>query len=150
MAKSRSLNIVRKLFPQVNKVKDAIQSLSVQVTDEDGNSAEVKDHQGCAMAVACRRSTHADGVIISVGSAFVIKGDTAVRYRVPESVAREVVSFDRNAGFAPGTYELKKIMPCQRLGRRRIDKSTEGTGKPHPHKRGPFRHKTGGIRAVLS
>ncbi|HEX8838450.1 MAG TPA: hypothetical protein VF748_16020 [Candidatus Acidoferrum sp.] len=146
---NRAILTVQRFFPHVRKVEDAKENLAIEVSEVDVNSAEVKQHHACAMAVACKRKTHADGVIVSVGTAFLIKGNIAYRYRVPESVAREVVSFDRNAGFAPGEYQLKRPLPCQRLGARK-NQARVGKGHPHPHKGKPDRHMTAGIRTVLA
>lgn len=150
MTKGRAINIVRRFFPEVQEVQDAKESLSVEVSKADSDSAEVKKHGACAMAVACKRKTRADGVIVSVGTAYVIQGTTAYRYRVPQSVAREVVSFDRHAGFMPGQYQLNKPSRVQGLGKRRVNPAKEGKGKPHPHKGTLKHHRTEGIRTVLA
>jgi hypothetical protein len=144
-AYKRSLAIVRKYFPKVQEVEDGDGPLTVEVTNADSNSAAVRNHEGCAMAVACKRKTKADGVIISIGSAYVIKGKIATRYRVPGAVQREIVSFDRDAGFAPGSYELAPLTPSQRIGEsHRTNHTHKVTGTPQVRK-----HRTSGIRTVL-
>src|SRR5579864_6409634 len=143
---THSLAIVRKYFPKVDEVEDGNTPLDVEVTAADSKSSTVRNHEACAMAVACKRKFHADGVIISIGTAYIIKGKKAVRYQVPEAVSREIVSFDRVAGFAPGNYQLIPQPPTQRL---------ENLPDKHPgnHKLTgtPIRrlHRTAGIRAVL-
>jgi hypothetical protein len=139
-----ALAIVRKFFPEVSTVEDGRRKVRVEVTKKDGNSAAVRNHKACAMAVACKRSMNLDGVVISVNRAYLIKGDTAVRYALPESVSREVVSFDRNGGFAPGEYELRK--PPEQV------KSIAPKRKRHGEKNGykaKFAHHTDGIRTAL-
>ncbi len=101
MAGPRALSIVKKYFPKVNRVIDADDRIIVEVTDADSKSKAVRDHNACAMAVACKRKMHADGVIIAVSTAYIVKGKKAIRYKVPESVAREIVSFDRDSYFEP-------------------------------------------------
>jgi hypothetical protein len=103
-----SLRIVQKFFPEVTSVTDAKRRVSVEVTKRDTNSATVKNHKACAMAVACQRKFKATGVIISRSTAYLVTGDKAVRYHVPNSVSREVISFDRGAGFEEGEYQLSK------------------------------------------
>src|ERR1700734_609460 len=76
---SDALSIVKEFFPNALTVKDAKEPITVQVTKGDNNSAKVRDHKACAMAVACKRAEHADGVIVSVMTAYVIKGTTATR-----------------------------------------------------------------------
>ena len=139
------LDNVRRFFPKARVVKDARVDSYIEVTRKDLNSAHVRDHKTCAMAVACKRKFHADGVLISVGVAYVVMGDTFTRYRVPESVGREVVSFDRNGGFRPGEYHLRAPSRSQRLGATRYKR----TGKKNPHTQGHFRHFTDDIRASL-
>lgn len=110
-----SLEIVRKFFPEVSKVTDARSVLHVSVTRKDSNSSTVKNHKGCAMAVACKREHALDGVVISRKRAYLVKDGKATRYELPESVSREVVSFDRNAGFAAGEYQLSVPPPSSAL-----------------------------------
>jgi hypothetical protein len=113
----------------------------------DVDSANRKDHKTCAMAVACKRKLGLDGVLISVKTAYLVRGKVAQRYLLPESVSREVVSFDRGAGFAPGKYKLSKMPKSLRLGaarpRRKLGRGKTG-GKDKE-----FIHHTAGIRVVL-
>jgi hypothetical protein len=146
MSDNRSaLKIVQKFFPGVESVSDAPEPIIVEVTKADNRSAKVKNHKACAMAVACKRSEHADGVIVSLTRAYVIKGNQAVRYSLPESVAREVVSFDREAGFDVGEYHLGAPGPAAKLGAIHTQerKTAHGGKKIKYHKTG------GGIRTVL-
>src|SRR5947209_11513354 len=102
MRTTPSLNIVRHFHPQINKVVDGDEDILIEVTPQDSKSAKVKKHIECALAVACKRKLKADGVIISRATAYIIKGKTATRFKLPNSVSREIVSFDRNAGFDEG------------------------------------------------
>lgn len=143
--------IVKRFFPDVERVKDASSSVSVTVTKADAN-AIVKSHKDCAMARACRRGLDLDGAVISRSIAYLVKGDVATRYRVPEAVAREIVAFDRGAGFAPGEYELQKPGVTYALGKDQkphTQRRTTGnrTGKPNP--KGKPRHQTAGLRTNL-
>ena len=139
-----ALSNVQKYFPNVESVEDAKEPITVEVTKQDNRSAKVKNHQACAMAVACKRLTKADGVIVSVMTAYVINGTKATRYTLPESVSREVVSFDREAGFDPGVYQMIPPCPTRKLGAI-VGGNTgrTGTGKKK------VQHVTGGIRTVL-
>lgn len=112
-----ALRNVQKFFPKVTKVVDATRDVEVEVTPSDVSASKKREHAVCAMAVACKRKTHATGVIISRAVAYVIKGRRAERYLVPASVAREIVSFDRGAGFEPGEYKLTKPGRSLELGR---------------------------------
>ena len=139
-----ALEIVQKFFPAVKTVEDANRKCLIEVTAHDNSSATVKNHKACAMAVACKRKFKLDGVIVSVKTAYLVKGTHARRFQLSERVSREVVSFDRNGGFAQGEYELNPPMPSSRIGK--------NSGKRGPHKtagKEHFRHITQGIRSVL-
>jgi hypothetical protein len=141
----RSLSIVKKYFPKVEKVEDGDAPIVVEVTNADSNTAAVRNHEACAMAVACKRKMKADGVIISIATAYIIKGKTAIRYGVPNAVQREIVSFDRDAGFAAGEYQLVPHSPMSRIGETHHTNHTEKvTGTPQKRN-----HHTAGIRTVL-
>src|SRR6267143_179111 len=100
------LSIVNKFFPKVTKVRDATSNIEIEVTKTDQNIAKKMKHDECAMAVACKRKMHLDGVIMAISTAYLIKDNVATRYKVPISVGREITSFDRGAPFAVGTYKL--------------------------------------------
>ncbi len=142
--KSVALRIVRKYHPNVTRVVDAKKPISITVTNEDDKRSKSKDHKECALATACQRQEHADGAIISVRSAYVIKGNTAIRYRVPSSVSREVVSFDRKGGFSTGTYQLTNYGPNDAIGKVRPG----GPQSNNPPQK-PVRHTTTNIRTSL-
>src|SRR5215472_13398933 len=99
-----ALATVRKFFPGVTKVNDADSNQHVTVDSKDQKTAKRGDHNDCAMAVAAKRETKSDGVIISRSTAYLVKGKTATRFALPASVAKEVVSFDRSGEFASGEY----------------------------------------------
>lgn len=141
-----ALSVVRKFFQKVRRVVDATENVRIEVTAADAAASAKGDHAHCAMAVACKRSFHLDGVIISRSKAYLIKGTVARRFDVPDSVAREVVSFDRGGGFAPGFYSLSRIGPQGRLGvRQNPNKNRSGKSSQRPR----FRHLTKKVRAVL-
>ncbi|MDA4119962.1 MAG: hypothetical protein OK436_05190 [Thaumarchaeota archaeon] len=141
-----AISVVRKFFPEVKFIEDAGRNAMIEVTKADEASAKRKSHKTCAMAVACKRKFSLDGVVISVNTAYLVKGDTAKRYVLPQSVSREVVSFDRDGGFAPGEYQLSKVPEARKLG-----KHDTGNGHgPNGHvKERVFRHHTEGIRTSL-
>lgn len=145
---SMSLKVVQKYFPHVKSVKDAKSNIKIEVTKQDDKMATRKAHKNCAMAVACKRKMKLDGVIISVGTAYMVKGDRATRFHLPERVSREVVSFDRGGGFDTGVYQLDKPCPSNRLGSPNNSRGRHGskeyTGKVKKHK-----VLTRGIRSVL-
>jgi hypothetical protein len=142
-----ALRVVQQFFPQVTIIEDSSECVEIEVTKQDDKTATKKDHKTCAMAVACKRKLGLDGVIISINTAYLVKGRTAKRYRLPVSVAREVVSFDRGGGFAPGQYRLSRVPKSLRLDakkpRRKLGRGKTGGADKE------FIHHTAGIRVVL-
>ena len=106
-----SLQIIRRFYPMVDKVTDAKRDVTITITKRDANHSTPKDHSKCAMAAAAVRTLAIDGAIISTRTAYLIKGNTALRFTVPEHVAREIVAFDRGAKFIEGDYTLIKPGP---------------------------------------
>jgi hypothetical protein len=140
-----ALNIVRKYHPNVTKVVDAKQKVLIKVTKHDCDSATKKAPGDCAMAKAFKREY--DGAIISMARAYLVKGNVATRYAVPQAVQREIVSFDRHADFAPGEYTLGPVLgETNKLGNRDLRKRTKYYRK-RPAVRGKA-HRTVGIRAL--
>ena len=124
---------IRRIFPQVKYIKDADKPMEVNVRKSDCSTAIPFDSTECALAKAAKREYHADYAVIGLASSYIIKGDTAVRYRSGQSVAREIISFDRHNDFAPGEYNLTPYSPSLRLG---VDnRSTRKSGKSKTAKR---------------
>jgi len=137
-----SLRIVQKHFPNVEIVSDAEKEILIEVTPTDNTSKAVKNPLICAFARACQRAFTADGVIIGLTISYIVKGKKAMRYKNPESVSREIVSFDRKAGFTPGVYQLSPINPASRLGVSHRGGSNSKNPKPR------HRHVTSRVRVI--
>jgi hypothetical protein len=140
-----ALSIVRKFFPEVTLMTDAKKSVRVSVTKKDSNSSIVKNHKGCAMAVACKRKFALTGVVITRDRAYLVTGNQAVRYALPPSVSREVVSFDRGGGFEEGEYQLNRPAKIVKVSKNPRDRSERG-GDDNNRR---FVHQTGNIRTAL-
>lgn len=111
--------IIRKNFPDVKTVSDSQQAIRIDVTRNDTRRAVPHDHTKCAFARASQRCWNADGACIGYETSYVVFGSHAIRFKTPESVAREIPSFDRHGDFAVGIYRLSPIPPCRRIGRPR-------------------------------
>jgi hypothetical protein len=140
----KALRMINSFFPLVAKVFDADKSMVVNVTEADIAKADIKDHKTCALAVSCQRSFHADGVIIGLTTAYIIKGNTAYRFKLTGTISREITSFDRGAGYDAGEYMLVPPSPASRLGAPHRGGNATGTGKKRQ-----FRHFTGRVRTSL-
>lgn len=141
------LKRLRKHFPGVKKVVDATESVSVSVTKADSDTGRKKDPNNCALAKACVRQG-ADGAVINIGFSYIIKGDTATRYKTSATVGREITSFDRHQDFAEGKdHLLSKVAPTERLGKRKA--SGDRTNPQRWHKAQVHHHsKTARIRVA--
>lgn len=138
-----ALGIVQKYHPNVTKVVDAKKRVTISVTEKDCRYARKSSPDKCAMAKACEREY--DGAIISMSTAYLIKGEVATRYKTPPSVSREIVSFDRNHDFRPGEYTLNAIPKGNTLGVKKPyeDRKRASTGKGRA-----VSHRTAGIRSL--
>ena len=133
---------IKKAFPQVTTIIDAKKAVQIHVTDKDCKSAEPLNPTECAMARAAKREFKVDAVVIGVSTSYLIKGKKATRFNTPESVAREIVSFDRHSDFQPGNYQLVPKSPTNRLNHR------SGPKKPNKNHQAirQIHHKTTKIR----
>lgn len=140
-----ALQNAKRFFPKVESVSDGRRNVLIDVTSNDDKMSHKKDHNSCALAVACKRSKKLDGVIVSRKIMYLVKGKHATRYVISEAACREIVSFDRGGGFAPGRYQLNAPTSTARLGKyvekRERDRSNE---KPSF-----YRHITANIRTAL-
>ena len=143
----RLVSQIRRYFPQVDRVADANQPLRITVTSDDVKRAKAKQEDSCAIAKACERIPRVDGAIVKTTTAYVITGDLAIRYLLPETVTREIVSFDRHHDFRPGEYQLSAMNKAHRIDNKR-------GGGNHTKPRGILRHTkpaihhTEGTRAI--
>jgi len=144
---TKALAVVRRYFPKVDTVKDATKVAFVEVTSKDNTNSKVKDHQTCALALACVRFFKADGVIIGLTTSYIITGTLATRYKNADTVSREITSFDRKAGFDTGFYNLVPPSPASRLDAAKLRGDTHPkTGNPARH---GFKHFTKNVRTTL-
>jgi hypothetical protein len=148
MARSTKVpRAVRKAFPAVRTVSDARVPLEITVEPRDRRRGKLKSPADCAMAQACKRQEGADGALVRLSSAFIIDGTHATRYNVPESVRREIVSFDRHGDFQPGRYRLAAVPPGERLGADKRQKPRgKATGTRPRTEPKVWRHITVGVR----
>lgn len=145
----RALQIVQKYVPAVESVEDATDAIEIEVTKADAASKAVRNHQACAMAVACKRKFHLQDIIISRSVAYLIRRNVATRYILPEHVSREVVAFDRGGSFAPGTYTLNAPPLADRLDSPRQEVGGHQHTAAAGGGRGRAHHPTVDIRAAL-
>lgn len=136
---------VKKFFPEVTTVVDAKKDVSIEVTPQDCKSGSAKNNKECALAKACKRQLNISGVMINMGFSYLITGKKAHRYKTPERVARELISFDRHKDFTIGMYKLKAPTGVSKLGSRVHEKNPKGrnTGE---RRKVQILHFTSGVR----
>lgn len=143
-----SLAMIRRYFPKVTSVQDAVRPAIVEVTTNDNEHSDVKSHLTCALAVACKRYFRADGAIIGLTTSWIIKSNLAMRYINSGTTSREITSFDRKAGFDTGQYLLVPATGSSRIGAIRSHKPNRH-GNGNGLRRPSFRHYTRNVRATL-
>ncbi len=141
--------IIKRDFPLVTRIIDAKETIDITVELQDAVKGRRKDPEQCALAKACVRQKIADAAIIGIGYSYLIKGNTATRYKTSAAVAREITSFDRHQDFAAGrNYKLSRVSPKARLGVKPPPKSGPHTGTREPIPM--VYHKTANVRVMKS
>lgn len=146
-----TLLMLQRKHPHVTSVQDADEDVLVEVTNQDDRNSKKKNHAECALATACKRQEKVTAAVVSVSKAYIIRGNTAIRYDMPESASREVVSYDRNGGFAPGKYKLRAPCPASRLENLPYRTNrTHSVSVEDKKRKNTFAHRTSGIRTSLN
>jgi hypothetical protein len=141
-----------KKFPNVKTAHDAYSPIKIRLQTKDTAASKQKAADECAFARAVCREMDADGAYIGMVESCVIVDDKVIRFQTPESVRREIVSFDRHRDFRAGEYQLSAVCPKRRLGNRRKVKAP-GTGLKAGEKTRvvpPVFHKTVSIRKPVT
>lgn len=114
---------------------DATKDLEICVTKSDVSRSRKNDPSNCAAANSLKRVLETE-VEVHISRTYVKEGKKWVRYITPQSVQREITSFDRGSSFEPGEYNLKAPSKACRLGSSRStgERTGEGTSnKPKYH-----------------
>jgi len=135
---------ISRLYPNVKFCEEATKAINVDVSRNDCKVGRKSDPTECALAKAVKREFHADAAIIGMTTSYIIKDNKAIRYSTPDSVKREIISFDRHQDFEPGSYYLIPSSPANRLG------SHRSSGKSGNHKTRRVYHKTARVRILPS
>lgn len=104
----------------------------VTVTATDVIKAKEKNSKHCALARAAMRLPKVNAAYFFLKTAYLEYDDKIMRYELPTSVQKEIVSFDRAQIFDPGVYQLspppssrnpkkrKKYDKARNSGRRQV------------------------------
>ena len=133
---------------------DANKAIVVDVTKADCNKADRKNPEQCALARAVEREYKGKGVVAAYffrSCAWLEYKDKLVRYHLPPSTQKEVVSFDRGAGFMPGRYQLSGVAKSGTMAEiQRRSRKRPGRHQPVGTRiKRRFVHKTEGVRNII-
>lgn len=97
---------------------DARSPMHIRVLPQDIAQAKMKKASLCALARACKRiDTHIESAHFYKTVAWIEYADKKiVRYLLPVSVQKEIVSFDRSGSMAPGLYQLSPPYRSAKMG----------------------------------
>ncbi len=137
-------------------IRDADAPLILEVTKSDITRATQKNSRCCAYARACKRSQLGAGLkeaFFFRSTAYLEYGDRMVKYALPPSVQKEIVSFDRAKVMAPGVYKISPPSKSQRIEEvkkrgRKIHRAQKARGytPPKTGKKRGLVHRTALIR----
>lgn len=96
-------------------VVEAKERQFVTVTDSDVVLAKKADSKHCALARAAMRLPDVNAAYFFRKTAFIEYVDKVVRYHLPQSTQKEIVSFDRAQIMASGVYQLSPPAPSGTL-----------------------------------
>ncbi len=104
------------------------------VTKDDVVNAKKKNSEHCALARAALRIPGVNAAFVFRKTAFLEYDDKMLRFHLPHSTQKEIVSFDRAQIFAEGVYQLTPPAPsATRKGKNASDRARRsGKTKPKP------------------
>lgn len=93
-------------------IEDSASTVLVTVTHSDIVNAKKLDSKHCALSRAALRSPGVVAAYFFLKTAFLEYKDKIVRFVLPASVQKEIVSFDRAQIMAPGIYQMSAVPPA--------------------------------------
>lgn len=90
---------------------DAKTPTTVVVTQSDIVKAKSRNSKCCAFALAGKRKPGVVDAYFFLTTAYFEYKDQMVRYKLPPSVQKEIISFDRAKIVSPGSYQLTPPAP---------------------------------------
>jgi len=130
---------------------DARTPLRIEVRANDVQKAKQKNSKCCAFAKAAQRLPDVKAAYFFLSTAWLEYDDKLVRYSLPPSMQKEIVSFDRSKVMAPGVYQVvppsktARMSEIKKRSAKRPGRHQPGNGKI---KRG-IRNYTQLVRSTL-
>jgi len=127
-------------------IENAKKALHLIITEQDVQEGNFRDPEGCVIARSCVRNGIVQKAKVYISTTYIQVKDKWYRYRTPQALQRELVSFDRGGEFYPGKYKLIPVSPShQSTGRRQGTKGKGGIKEVYAGKR-PTPHVTESVR----
>jgi hypothetical protein len=137
------------------KMVDSKANLVIHLHKKDCDIGEPNSPSRCAFALAATRELRAVKAYFYLTVAWLEYPDKLVRFSLPTSVQKEIVSNDRGAKARPGVFQLSKPTIGRTMDARRkadayrADKNHRTHGKS-PRKRNSVYHRTVDVRTVAN
>lgn len=128
-------------------VKDALRSVTLEISRKDISGADRKNPESCVAAAACHAHLgKVRDVRVHLSRIFILREKTEFweRYETPRALRAEIIAFDRGGRFEPGTFELRPPVSYRKKGGAR--KSSGDRGKAASKRAKALRHMTVGVR----
>ncbi len=131
--------------------EDAKTNLLVTLNQSDITKAKMKDSKNCAFACAVKRQMpNVEKAYFFRSTAWLEMATKIVRYHLPQSVQKEIVSFDRSGMSEVGIYSLTAPRGSNTMDRQNT-RSKKRIGRHKPGKTGRSQkliHRTTNIRTL--
>lgn len=138
------------------KVVDAKEPLLLEVKQRDIDKAVPMNSKVCAFARACERSMPVEAAFFFKSVAWLEYKDKIVRYLLPASMQKEIVSFDRSRKMEPGVYQLSAVHKTETLAAKEKKRARDIAAKRSHKTKGKltkgrkrFQHKTTNVRGLF-
>lgn len=133
-------------------VVNAKKVVTLHISPMDVKKGSVKDPGACAAARAAMRAVpNCIAARIHIGRAYLLGKDGKwLRYKTPEALRGEVITFDRGGKFQPGEYTLRPMSPSDMKPHREknfVSSDTNRSGPKNAPSKGPRKfHVVKGVR----
>jgi excisionase family DNA binding protein len=140
-----NMYVIRRATELGMEVVDADQPVQIVVTVDDILKAKKANSRTCALAKASSRLPGVRTGYFFRSIAYLEYKNRMVRFAIPQSLQKEIVSFDRSHIFAPGIYQLSVPVPSGRY-KKSNDKNKKSNTKAETPK-SPNRKSTVRVRS---
>lgn len=131
---------------------DADAAIDVTITKADIQGAVANNQTCCAIARALKRKPGVKEAYVFRSVVWIEQDEHLVRYGLPPSLQKEIVSFDRSGDFRPGHYGLSASPNPKRNRAQRAGKKPQAAYRKARKRRGYVAkrrpHRSEGVRGT--